>query len=164
MNEAVPFLKEWFIRFLQNRDLVRKNIVGIGSEEGFDFKVIYKDKAVNFLIMPILERSILEVINNKSNNENLGLVTLNSFQNLKFLYANWEKFKGMGFLSLYFVNPFSNADKAWILNPYIHDRICDKNSLEMGLKAMAEMVEPINYEKAMERLRLERQAAGLQSR
>ena len=164
MDEAVPFLKEWFIRFLQNRDLVRKNIVGIGSEEGFDFKVNYKDKAVNFLIIPILERSILEIINNESNNGNLGVVALNNFQNIKFLYVNWEKFKGMRFLSLYFVNPFSNADKAWILNPYIHDRICDKNSLEMGLKAMAEMVEPINYEKAMERLRLERQAAGLQSR
>lgn len=164
MDEAVSFLKEWFIRFLHNRDLVRKNIISIDSKEGADFKVNYKDKAVNFLIMPVMENSIMGIINNKNNNENIGLIAINNFQNVKFLYINWEKFKDMRFLSLYFINPFSNADKAWILNPYVHDKICDKNSLELGLKAMAEMVEPINYEKIRERLRLERQAVGLQSR
>ena len=150
MDEAVSFLKEWFIRFLQNRDLVRKNIVSIDSKEGFDFKVNYKDKAVNFLIVPILESNSLEKINN---NENFGLVTMNNAKNLKFIYTNWKKFAEMRFLSLYFINPFSSIDKAWILCPNVHDKICDKSSLEIGLKAMAEMVEYIGYEKIEERLK-----------
>ncbi|MBI2208329.1 hypothetical protein HYU50_02435 [Candidatus Woesearchaeota archaeon] len=153
MDEAVSFLKEWFIRFLENRDLVRKNIASIDGKEGFDFVVNYRDKAVNFLIMPILEGNSLEKINN---NENFGIITLNNSQNIRFSYNCWKKIAEMRFLSLYFVNPFSNTDKAWILCPYAHDRICDKNSLWLGLKAMAEMVEPINYEKVMERLKLER--------
>ena len=161
MDETVSFLKEWFIRFLQNRDLVRRNIVSISSKEGFDFNVNYKDKAVNFLIMPVLENSILEKINN---NENFGLIALNNFRNIKFMYANWKKFAEMRFLSLYFINPLSNTDKAWILCPYVHDNICDKGSLETGLKAMAEMVEYIDYEKIEERLKQGRQAAGPQSR
>ena len=161
MDDAVSFLKEWFIRFLHNRDLVRRNIVSISSKEGFNFEVNYKDKAVNFLIMPVLENGILEKINN---NENFGLITLNNSHNIKFLYINWKKFAGMRFLSLYFINPFSDADKAWILCPYVHDSICDKGSLETGLKAMAGMVEYIDYEKIEERLKQGRQAAGLQSR
>ena len=161
MDEAVSFLKEWFIRFLQNRDLARRNIASISSKEGFDFKVNYKDKAVNFLIMPVLKNSILETINN---NENFGLIALNNFQNIKFLYINWKKLAEMRFFSLYFINPFSNTDKAWILCPYVHDNICDEGSLETGLKAMAEMVEYIDYEKIEERLKQGRQATGLQSR
>ena len=158
MDDVVSFLKDWFIRFLQNRDLVRKNIVSIDSKEGFGFKVNYKDKAVNFLIVPILDSNNLEKIDN---DKNFGLVALNNAKNLKFVYSNWKKFAEMRFLSLFFINPFSNADKAWILCPCVHGKICDKGSLEMGLKAMAEMVEYIGYEKIEERLKQGRQAAGL---
>jgi len=161
MDEAASFLKEWFIRFLENRDSARKNIVSIGSKEGFDFAVNYKDKSVNFLIAPILDGSSLEKVNN---NGNFGLIALNNSQNIKFLYEHWKKIAEIRLLSMYFVNPFSNTDKAWIVCPCVHDGICDKNSLWLGLKAMAEMVEPINYERLGERLKLERQATGLQNR
>lgn len=161
MDEAVSFLKEWFIRFLQNRDLVRRNIVKVDSQEGPDFKVNYKDKAVNFSIMPVLEGSIFEKISSK---ENFGIAALNNHQNLKFVHINWKRLAENQCLGMYFINPFSRADKVWILYPSVHDKVCDKSSLEIGLKAMSEMVEPINYEKVGERLRLERQAVGPQIR
>ncbi|MBI2134946.1 hypothetical protein HYU09_03070 [Candidatus Woesearchaeota archaeon] len=161
MNEAISFLKEWFIRFLQNRDLVRRNIVSIDSNEGPELKVNYRDKAVNFSIVPDLDGSIFEKACNK---EDSGFVILNNDQNLKFVHINWKKLAENKSMVLYFINPFSNTDKAWILYPGVHDKICDKSSLETGLKAMAEMVEPINYEKVAERLTPRKQASAQQSR
>ena len=38
------------------------------------------------------------------------------------------------------MNPFSSTDKVWAISPYMHDKIGDKSSLELGLKTMSEMV------------------------
>ena len=57
------------------------------------------------------------------------------------------------------VNSFS--DKAWIISPYIHDKICDKAALEVGLKSMAEMVEIIGLEELNKKVKLLRGVSGL---
>ena len=41
----------------------------------------------------------------------------------------------------------------WILFPYTHNKICDKASLEQGLKSMSVMVEQINYNELEQKLK-----------
>ncbi|MAE43078.1 hypothetical protein CMO93_04855 [Candidatus Woesearchaeota archaeon] len=145
MQDVNSFLVEWNIRFLENRDVVRKSILSVKKKsEGFDFIVHYKDNIKYFIVSPILEINLFNILKKE---DNAGIFTLNNKENIRFVASKWEDFAGMQFLSIYFINPFSNLDKVWILQPYVHDKICDKSSLEFGLKSMSEMVESIgNFE------------------
>jgi hypothetical protein len=60
------------------------------------------------------------------------------------LVDNWDKLIKFPSLTLYFVNPFSKLDKKWLINPYVHSKICDDKSLKTGLKSMFEMVTPLS--------------------
>ena len=72
-----------------------------------------------------------------------GLVMFNTAGNFDVLLQNWDKFVKFKKLCVYFVNPFSQLDKKWIIYPATHNNICEKNALEKGLRAMFEMVEPL---------------------
>jgi len=76
--------------------------------------------------------------------DNFVVVALNNVSNINFISRNWKKLSNYKSLSIMFVNPFSNSDKVWNLNPYVHNNICDTTSLEVGFKAMANMVESID--------------------
>ena len=65
------------------------------------------------------------------------------------------------FLNIYFVNPFSSSDKIWTINLPIHDKVCDKAPLELGLRAMAEMVVPIRIEELNNKIKLLKEESGL---
>lgn len=141
MQNINSFLVDWAIRFLENRDAIRKNIVKVEkSKEGFDFVIHYKDSIKYFFVKENLENDIFNEIKNK---ESVGIFTLNNKENVKFVVVNWKEYAEMRFLGIYFINPFSNLDKVWILRPYVHDKICDNSSLELGLKSMSDMVETI---------------------
>ena len=75
--------------------------------------------------------------------------------------SNWKRLVDLKFLNIYFVNPFSGSEKVWIINPYIHDRICDKSSLELGIESMAEMVEIIGLEELNNKIKLLKEESGL---
>ena len=141
--EINSFLAGWVIRFLENKDAIRKDIVNVERNcEGFDFCIQYKEKAKYFLVKPILDISIFE----KIKKESLGIIALNNASNIKFLAGEWKGLAGHKFLSFYFLNPFSNTKKVWIIYPYTHNMICDSSSLGLGLRSMAEMAEPISIE------------------
>ena len=93
--------------------------------------------------MPILVNDVFDILKNKGY---FGIITLNNIANIRFATGNWKKLIDFKFLKLYFINPFSSSDKVWIICPYVHDKICDKASLELGLKSMAEMVNTIGIE------------------
>ena len=84
--------------------------------------------------------SIIQRINN---NAYFSIVTLNSKENFDMIIKNWHKLISFKFLNIIFANPFSALDKKWVIFPYTHHKICDESSLENGLRAMFEMVEPI---------------------
>ena len=158
MNE-VEFLVDWMIRFFENRDTIKNNIIKIKkNEKGSDFVVYYKDRTKYFIVKTMMETS---VFNKMENNENFGIVTLNNKENIRFVFNNWKKLIDFKFLSFYFVNPFSNSDKMWVLTPNIHDKICDKDSLKLGLKSMSEMVEPIDYINFKRMIKLSTEESGL---
>ena len=159
MDNAASYLVDWGIRFLENKDSIKKEIVNIEKNiSGFDFIVHYKDKVKYFIVMPILENDIFSEIKNDAA---FGAFTLNNLANIRFVISEWEKLTNFKFLSIYFANPFSNSDKIWIINPYVHDRICDKSSLELGLRSMAEMVEHLGVEELNNKVKLLGGESGL---
>lgn len=150
MHGVNSFLVDWAIRFLESKDTIRKSIVNIKKKDSSALIVSYKDKTKYFIVKPILEDGIIDKI---KDNEHVGIVTLNNDINVRFIVKNWEKFSSLKFLSIYFINPFSDIDKAWILSPFVHDKICDKDSLEIGLKSMSEMVDSIGYTEMEQKLK-----------
>ncbi|MEK6949618.1 MAG: hypothetical protein AABX34_05320 [Nanoarchaeota archaeon] len=152
--EINSFLAGWVIRFLENKDAIRKDIVKIERNcEGFDFCIEYKEKTKYFTVKPILDRSIFEKIKKEGS---FGIIALNNAKNIKFLADQWKKAAEYKFLSFYFLNPFSNTEKIWIIYPYTHNMICDSSSLELGLKSMTEMVEPIGIGEIESKIKMQR--------
>mgnify|MGYP001315787826 FL=1 len=152
MNNVNSFIVDWSIRFLENKDSIKKEIVNIEKDKGkIDFIINYKDKVNCFIVAPILDYEIFDRIKNESY---YGIFTLNNKANIRFVVSNWKKLIAFKFLNIHFINPFSSSDKLWTINPTVHEKICDKSSLELGLEAMAEMVEIIGLEELNNKVKL----------
>ena len=156
MDNINSFLVDWSIRFLENKDVIRKEIVNIEKDKN-NFTIHYKDKLGRFFVEPVLRDDIFKI----KNEDYIVFITLNNMANIKFVVSNWTKLIKFKFLSIYFINPCSSSDKVWIIRPYIHDRICDKASLELGLRAMAEMVDIMNVEELSRKIKLLGKESGL---
>ncbi len=139
MEKLVTYLQDWFKLFLENRDLMLRKIVKITEHKGkLDFE--FKDKRQIFMIFPNLEECNVADLEDI---ENIGIVTFNTEENLKWLIKRWDGLARITTLVVYFVNPFSQLDKRWIVHPHTHNKICESDSLAQGLRSMFEMVEPI---------------------
>jgi hypothetical protein len=159
MDKVNSYLADWSIKFLENKDAIRKEIIKIEKNiSGFDFVIHYKDKVKYFVVSPILGN---DIVNKIKADGYFGIITLNNMANIKFVVSNWEKLAGFKFLNAYFVNPFSSPDKMWAINPYIHDKVCDRSSLELGLKSLAEMVAPLGVEELNNKIKLLKEESGL---
>lgn len=155
MDEICSFLTEWTINYVKNKDILLGKIESIEeNKEGFDIIVKYKDKINFFIIRPLL-KDIEEIIKKMGKEGHHGLVVLNNKENLNIIMSNWKRLIEFRNLCVYFVNPFSQLDKKWLVFPYTHNRICDENSLENGLRAMFEMVEPITEDEIKKKLKQE---------
>ena len=152
MDNIYDFLVEWTINYVKNRDIISRKIENIEkNKEGYDVFVKFKDKEQFFIVRPFI-KDINEITEKLANEKNISLVLLNSMENFGIICNNWKKFTELKSFNIYFVNPFSQLDKKWIIYPYTHERISDSNSLEKGLKSMFEMVEPITEEQLKTRL------------
>lgn len=139
-------MKDWTQRFVENKDIVLRKINSIDKTDGGLF-VKYADRECVFLMLPSLKdvESILKKLEKISQYKTI--VTLNSIENRDIVVKNWDRFVSFGNkLVIYFVNPFSKAEKIWIISPYVHNFIADMESLELGLKTMSENVEYTNEE------------------
>jgi len=105
-----------------------------------------RKKEQYFIVMPFIN-NIDDVLTKIKEDMHFGMVTFNTKENFNVVIDNWKKLINFKHLSIYFVNPFSQLDKKWIIYPYTHSKICDEGSLKLGLKTMFEMVEPIDEEK-----------------
>lgn len=143
MESAHSFLVEWTANFVKNKDVIARKIENIEkNKDGFDLYVKFKDKEQFFIISPSIDNLDL-IIPKLKNDLHFCIVALNSSENLDSLIKNWRRLIEFKFLSVIFVNPFSQLDKKWMIFPYTHHKICDESSLKTGLKSMFEMVEPI---------------------
>src|SRR3989338_4977379 len=155
MDKLHSFLVEWTINYVKNRDVIDRNIENIEEgKEGFDIVVRFKDKTQFFIVMPFI-KDIEEVIKKLDVEKHISLVIFNSKNNFNAVVDNWKKFINFKYFNIYFVNPFSQLDKKWIIYPHTHNRICEESSLKLVLKSMFEMVEPIGEELASARVNLQ---------
>lgn len=147
MGQAKEFLVEWIKRHLKNKDVMTGSIENIeDNKDGFDVYVKHKDKEQFIVAVPVIE-NIDDIISKfKDKKCYYSIVTFNNHKNFKQLVSNWDKLAEFQFLNMFFVNPFSSQDNRWIIYPYTHNRICDKASLEKGLKSMFDMVDSISEE------------------
>ncbi len=148
MTSMNQFLVDWCIRFLENRDTIRREIVSIGEKKENAFSITYKSVPKQFFVVAKISSDTLNVIADQPT----GIFILNNAVNVSFVISHWHLLSKKKNMTLYFINPFSNTDKAWIINPYVHNMVCDPESLELGIKAMAEMVEDTSEEKLQEGL------------
>ena len=147
MDKIYSYLLDWAINLIKNRDILAKKVNGIEKGgNGFDLTVKHNDgKEIFFIIKPMIDDidKILEKINKDAY---FTIIILNNKYNLDILIKNWKKLIEYKFLSFYFINPFSQLDKKWIIFPHTHHKICDESSLELGLKSMFGMVEQVSLE------------------
>ena len=142
-DKSHSFLLDWTINFVKNKDIISKKIEKIeNGKDGFDLYVKYKDREQYFIIAANIA-DIDSIIQKLNNNSYFSIVTLNSKENFDVIIKNWSRLISFKFLNIIFVNLFSDMDKKWIVFPHTHHKICDESSLETGLRAMFEMVEPI---------------------
>ena len=125
MEKATQFLMDWAREFIKNKNLIAKNLNAI-EEKGSELLVKYRDREQVVLIRPVLQ-SFYDALKYFAADEDmhLAVVTFNTPE------AS---------------NPFSQTDKKWIIYPYTHSKICDEDSLEMGLRSMFETVDRISKE------------------
>ena len=152
MENPHDFLVQWTINFVKNKDILAKKIEHIeNGKGGFDLYVKYRDREQFFIIVPDIWY-IDPIIQRLNNSFYFSIVTLNSKKNLEAVLKNWSKLITFRFLSIIFINPFSELDKKWVVFPYTHHRISDQSSLKNGLKSMFEAVEPIEEQQLIAKI------------
>ena len=153
MDKMHSYLLDWAINLIKNQDILTKKINEIKRNENeFDFSVKYKDENETFFIVKTSIEHIDELLEKVDKNLHFHIITLNNKDNLDIVINNWKKLIEYKFLSVYFINPFSQLDKKWIICPHTHHKICDESSLELGLKSMFDMVKQINEEQLKAKL------------
>ena len=153
MESAHSFLVRWTLDFLKNKDILTKKIVSIeNNKDGFDMHIKYKDRDQYVIVIPQLN-NIDALVRKISSDSYFTIVALNSAENFEALLKNWKRFIDFKFLNIIFVNPFSGLDKKWIVFPYTHHRVCDESSLELGLKSMFDMVDPIEEQQLVSKIK-----------
>ncbi len=142
MDKLKILLKGWTKGFLKHKDIIKKEILDIEeNKEGFDLTINTKDgKRKHYIILPLAE-NINRIIEKLDDDDFFGVVMLNTKDNLKVILSNWETISRFKKLCLFFVNPFSETEKKWMIFPYTHSKISDKESLESGLKSLFDSVD-----------------------
>lgn len=137
-HDVFELLREWAERYVRFRD-ISKSIAGIRNA-GFGFEIIGADGAISeCYVLPSLAGIGEDVV------KRAGIVVaLSNEVNIRVVCRMWPLFSANAGLLLIFANPFSSSEEKWLLKPHLHDRVSDKGSLLQGLKAMAELVEPVS--------------------
>ncbi len=152
-DKTHPYLVDWIIDYLKNRDLLFRKIDSIEkNKDGFDVYFKFKDKEQFFVVMPVI-KDVNAILSKFDSERNFGLVVFNTMGNFDFLVKNWDKLVQFKRLCIFFVNPFSQLDKKWIIYPFTHNGICERTSLERGLKAMFGMVSPLTEKQIEDRFK-----------
>ena len=138
-------LAEWTMTFVKHKDIIKQQLVSLQEKNGIVHAVYKGDKKHDYFIFEkIPDFKTIEDASRKSDadaNYSINVVCYNTSENLKVLIHHWKEFSTHSRLLFYFVNPKSQTDVKWILNPWLHSRISDSDSLETGLKSMFSMVE-----------------------
>ncbi|MFH1053330.1 MAG: hypothetical protein V1740_02825 [Candidatus Woesearchaeota archaeon] len=125
---------------IKNRDVIQNRIKDIEGKEG---QIIVKQNdgiEIKYKIILLLD-DIENIIKNCGKEEYFSIITLNNKENIMIMKGKWKILTDYQNLSIWFVNPDSKNERKWIIKPYLHNKICDPASLEIGFNGMAENVD-----------------------
>jgi len=145
MDKFEEFLTEWMVLYLRNRNLITRNLLDLKCANNL-ITAKFKDKEQLFIIKPFVENfKFVE-------EQHLGIVMFNTEDNFRAFLQHWDELAKYKNLSIYFVNPFSQPDKRWVIFPYTHKKVCDDGSVKLGLRSIFETVQPITREELEQKI------------
>lgn len=128
-------LLDWAGHFFRNMDLIQRKIVDVETKED-KLEIEYKDKKLHVYADD-------KLANLQPKDEHQAFIVPNKEENLKTLISRWDELASNPNLKVYFVNPGSASEKRWIISPYMHSRIAERESLEQGLRSLFDTVDPV---------------------
>lgn len=132
----LEYLLDWTEQYIRHKDLIARKLKSLKRENG---RIVaeFKDSKRSFVCLPVLNNFLEE------SSEGLTIVTFNTQYNLSTLVSMWDKVSSYQNLCIIFINPLSTTEKRWMIFPHTHDKICDEESLESGLRSLFEGVDEI---------------------
>ncbi|MBI3037136.1 hypothetical protein HYY73_05315 [Candidatus Woesearchaeota archaeon] len=151
--EAFDALKQWALRYVRHRDIHAKKIAAI-KDTDYGFLIANNDGTSASCTIALSFKGVSkEFISASAAGKSALVVTLSNEENIQSVYSVWDALAASQGLLIIFANPFSATEDKWVLKPFLHNKVCDRNSLLQGLKAMSELVEPIDEETLTTKLR-----------
>jgi hypothetical protein len=133
-------LKEWYVRYRKNRDIILRKIENI-SDKGSHILIKNKNGTEEIGIVHEDVSSILKLLEPFDKKLHIITVVLNKKAHMDILLEEWDKLIEYTQLTVMFVNPGPPEDKKWIIKPAIHDRVTERAALKKGIMSIAEAVE-----------------------
>ncbi len=137
-------LQEWIIAFIKGKDAIKQQLASLNHNA--TIHALYKDnKSQEFFAKETLD-DLHDVFAaaKKSDTDALYSVHVacyNTEHNLNVLIQRWKECAIHQRLFFYFVNPDSQTELKWVINPWLHSRVSDDKKLESGLRSLFSMVE-----------------------
>jgi len=124
-------LKDWLITYIKNKDLFYKKISLIKEEESRIITEMKDNTTTYYFISPDLNTFDTNKLSETKDSRTI-IVVLNTKSNVDALVKMWSQIINYKLLSIMFVNPNSNIENKWFVNPYHHHQVSEgnlKNSL-----------------------------------
>jgi len=128
----IETLIEWTENYFKHKDIFEKKLENISKEK--DSLILkYKDRTDIAIINAVFEKEIFEKLKEFNNYTKLFVICSKSQTNVDFLIENWKKFLIQNLIVI-FADVKMN-DKI-LINPYVHNKICDETTLNSGIRAL----------------------------
>lgn len=122
----------WAENYFKHKDMFDKKLEKVNQEKDF-LKLKYKDREDGALVSAVLEKDIFNKIKEIKGCKKIFIVCSFANTNIDFLIKNWKKFLIQN-LIIIFVNIKTNHKV--LLNPFIHNKICDQENLENAIRTL----------------------------
>jgi hypothetical protein len=133
-------LKEWFIRYKRNRDIIFKKIDTIVYDNNH-ILIKNKDNSEEIALIKEETKSIYDIIKSYEKTKNITIAILNKKEHINILLKEWDKLIEFIHLTVFFINPESLNEKKWLIKPAVHNKITDSSTLKTGIFSIAESVD-----------------------
>ena len=147
MTSPEDYLSEWLIRYLKNKDLMLHKIKELNHSGNLVISV-EKTGTKHYVVVPFITTYSEALIDIDS--DQITLVVYNTQNNISQLIKEWKPLLNQKRFMVFFVNPFSQQDKRWIICPRTHDMISDEKNLKEGIESLALSVDKITKEELLE--------------
>ncbi len=125
-------LIEWAGHYFRHKDIFDKKLEKISKEKG-SLILKYKDRTDIVIVNAVLDNEIFEKLKESKDYTKLFVVCAKSQTNVDFLIENWKKLLIQKLILIFADVRMNNKI---LINPYVHNKICDKETFESGIRAL----------------------------